>query len=371
MQIKDNLRVLIIFSQPWKIGGAETHLFTLAKELRNLGIYTAIVGIDDAIKDVLEDFPVYVLPLRIFRPSTFIDNIINLKAIINQEKINIIHCHQRTAIVYARVLQLKYFIPYTLTIHDRWRSFHRLYRPFTPKACIAISDGVKTHSVKKLGIQAEGIHVIPNGIDLDFSDLKIQPSHPSIIYISRLNRVKAQVALQLCQAVELLRNSIPSVTLTIVGDGPYFTDVLKQAEAINSSLNHQVITLLGARNDVPELLASHSVAVGVGRVTLEAMAAQRPVVAIADLENFPGLITATNWQKASTTSWTRGEKKVTVMNIAKELERILVSPILEKELGLFGQNLVRTKFSARAMALTTIKHYEYVVAQHRIESLTT
>ena len=361
MQTKDNLRVLIIFSQPWKIGGAETHLFTLVQELRNLAIYTVIVGIDDAIKDVFKGFPVYILPLRIFQPSRCIDNICNLKAIINQERINIIHCHQRTATVYAAIFKLKYSIPYTLTVHDRWRPFHRLYRPFLPQFCIAISEGVKTHCFQKLGIKAERINVIPNGICLDFSDSKVRPSNSSIIYVSRLNRIKAQVAIKLCQAVEILRQSIPSVTLTIVGDGPYFKDVVEQANVINDSVNSQIVILLGARSDVPELLASHSLTVGVGRVALEAMAAQSPVMAIADLENFPGLITAANWQKASTTSWTRGDKEVSVLNIVKELETVLLNPILKKELGVFGQELVRTQFSARTMALRTIKHYEYVL----------
>lgn len=362
MHTKDDIRVLMIFSQPWHIGGAESHLLALVQEFRTLGIHTAIVGLDDTIKEVFQGVPVTVLPLRTHSLSPFIDNIKKLKGIIDEEKINILHCHQRTAMVYARILKFQSSIPYTLTLHDRWRPLHNLYRPLIPKPCIAISEGIKAHAVQKLGLQGEGIHVILNGISFDCPDGMIQPSKHSIIYVSRLNRLKGEVALLLCEAAALLRQSIPSVTLTIVGDGPYLAHVSKQAEAVNRSCQQPIITVLGARNDVPDLLAGHSVAVGVGRVALEAMAAQRPVVAIADPENFPGLITAENWQSASTTSWTRGEKEVTVANIAKELELVLVNPVLAKEVGLFGQELVRTECSARAMALKTISHYQTVLA---------
>lgn len=92
------------------------------------------------------------------------------------------------------------------------------------------------------------------------------------------------------------------------------------------------------------------------------MAAGKPVVAIANGNDFPGIITPDNWRIASLTSWTRGDKIITEDSLISEIEQLLSDPPLAASLGKFGQDIVRTHFSAEIMANRLCNLYSAIIA---------
>lgn len=350
------LRVLQIFTQPWKIGGAETHLQTLLSSLRAQNCELVLTGTDEKLGSIFPDVPVYQLPFRSI--SSLFLNFHRLQKIITEHQISVIHVHQRTGCVYGFLLERSLKIPYTCTFHDKWNSTNIIYKPFLPKQMISISEGVKSHFIDTYHLNPQDIRIIPNGIDIShFFINNYQDSISKLIHISRFTGRKGQIALLLCRAIELLNPHFPNIFLTLVGQGSMEALIRNQVERTNEICGRKAVSFLGPRDDIPDLLSQSSVVIGAGRVALEAMAAGKPVIAIADGDDFPGLIEESNWQDASRTSWTRGSKRICLDGLVAEITRILRDIGLQQKLQVFGKELVKKYFNSEIMAKKVIEIY--------------
>lgn len=171
---------------------------------------------------------------------------------------------------------------------------------------LANSEAVKDFYTSEIGIPAEKITVIPNGIDTDFFDsivpdpnlrksLNISPSDFVIISVANLHPNKGHR--YLLEAFESLYSSnnetIPTIKtfglkLLIVGDGTERKNLEQQIENYQSKEN---ILFLGRRTDVPELLTISDCFVlptlfeGMSNAVMEAMASSLPVITTNIPEN--------------------------------------------------------------------------------------
>jgi glycosyltransferase involved in cell wall biosynthesis len=98
--------------------------------------------------------------------------------------------------------------------------------------------------------------------------------------VGRLDPVKNQFAL--LEAVAALRQSLPGLRLTVVGDGPLRSALETQADRLGV---REGVTFTGARSDTPDLMRAFDIFVlpslneGISNTILEAMATGLPVVA--------------------------------------------------------------------------------------------
>ncbi|MBP2625417.1 MAG: glycosyl transferase group 1 [Firmicutes bacterium] len=361
------MRVLIVFTQPWHRGGAETHLETLVGGLLRQGVKVVLAGLDDEIIRYFNHIPVYKLPFRSRNPLTHFQNQRKLKKIIEEHSIQLIHAHHRTASVYAFFMKLSMAVPYVVTFHDKWRPLHRAYKVFFPPNCIVISNGIKQHFIKVLKVNPKTLHEIANGVCIDNFSSKPDSKKPdgigdnTILLVSRLNHHKTDVPLLLCKVMSGLNRIIPDIKLLLVGDGPEAGTVEAAVQRANAACGRNAVSFLGQRNDIAWLLSCSSIAVGVGRFALEAMAAGKPVIAIADGSDYPGIITQESWLSASRTSWTRGEKKITKENLSEDIKRLLFDKTLQRNLGEFGRQLIVEEFSAEKMTASVIAVYKKAI----------
>jgi len=139
---------------------------------------------------------------------------------------------------------------------------------------IAISHSVEDSVAEYLSVPRERISVIYNGVNL-----KRFPPHTRaagdglrLIYVGRLIKDKGVQGI----LKSLAETGSDKITLTVVGDGDY-RDALEQ-QARRLGIRHRV-EFLGARDDVPQLLASADAFVhfpeweeGFGIAIIEAMA---------------------------------------------------------------------------------------------------
>jgi len=362
------MRILILFTQPWHRGGAETHLETLVEGLLRQGQEVVLAGLDDEFIRHFNHIPVYKLPFRSQNPVVHFDNYRILKKIVKAHNIQLIHTHHRTGSVYAYLLQLTMSMPYVVTFHDKWRPLHRAYKVFFPAHCIVISNGIKQHFIKVLKVDPKILNEVANGVFLeDFSD-KGESRKPvngiagagdnTILLVSRLNHHKTDVPLLLCEIMEDLNGVIPDSKLLLVGGGPEAGTVQAAAQRANAACGRDAVSFLGERSDIARLLSSSSIAVGAGRFALEAMAAGKPVIAIADGVDYPGIITRDSWLSASKTSWTRGDKGITKGNLSEDIKRLLLDKMLQENLGNFGRQLIAEEFSAEKMVASVLAVYK-------------
>ena len=162
---------------------------------------------------------------------------------------------------------------------------------------LANSEAVKNFYVSEVGVPAEKITVIPNGIDTDFFDniqpdpmlrkaLGITPDDFVIICVANLHPNKGHC--YLLQAFEAVYKKHPETYLLIVGDGVECDPLKNQMHGYASKNN---ISFLGRRTDVPELLKISNLFVlptlfeGQSNALMEAMACGLPIITTDIPEN--------------------------------------------------------------------------------------
>lgn len=159
----------------------------------------------------------------------------------------------------------------------------RSYRKY-PTNFIAISRNVQRYIRNNVASWAGPIHLLPNAIDLDrFKPVKeIKPTDRiSLVTIGRLDKNKNHSFL--LDVVNSLRGKLPTIHLTIAGEGPLRNSIEKRIGELDLE-NH--VSLLGAIGEPEKLLQEAKVYVhsakeeGFGLTLIEAMACGLPVVSL-------------------------------------------------------------------------------------------
>jgi glycosyltransferase involved in cell wall biosynthesis len=236
-------------------------------------------------------------------------------------------------------------------------------------ALIAISQFVKG-TLAASGHPDHTTHVVLNAIDLDRwvpgvgrdearEELGVPAAAPVVVTVCRLFEAKGPE--QLIRALAVVRDEVPDVRLLIVGDdgpeqGRYARHLADVAAGLG--LADQVL-FLGRRSDVPRLMAAAdvfampSVDEPFGLVYLEAMAMERPVVALANggtpevvVDGVTGLLSEP------------GDMDALVAN----LERLLRDPSLRRQMGQHGRRRVEEHFTADRMAADAAEVYRLVAS---------
>lgn len=159
-------------------------------------------------------------------------------------------------------------------------------------ACqVCVSQAVARDLEQRLGIPADRVRVIPNGVDvarfalaepIDLAALGVAAGQRLVTAIGRLDPQKGLDELLEMSAIWLPQQ--PGHDLVLVGDGPLAEGLAQRAEQLGIG---QRVHFVGWRSDVPQILAASDVIVlasrfeGLPNVVLEAMAAGKPVVATA------------------------------------------------------------------------------------------
>ncbi|MGC8660060.1 MAG: glycosyltransferase family 4 protein [Desulfomonilaceae bacterium] len=147
---------------------------------------------------------------------------------------------------------------------------------------ICNADALRTHVIKRHGVDPHRVAVAPNGVDIDFftPDWSQLAPHPTVVYIGRM--VKEKDPLTLIEAFSLLREMVPNTRLVMIGQGYLSSKVERKIAA--SGLEDCIERIDGA-DDVRQflrqgwLMVLPSISEGFPQVIIEAMACGVPVVA--------------------------------------------------------------------------------------------
>lgn len=295
------------------IGGAQKQLVVLASyaNIKNIDLSVVSLGLnkDQIIYDELTALGVQIV--RFPAPKLFnIHRIQLLIKYLNKEKFDIIHTH----LSYANILGLicGHFIgvPVISTLHS---TGHRMERSncirdtleiillrFFARRIIAV--GYKVEEAYRSRLMKKDIDIIPNGVPISppispaerLHIRKTITNHPEymiLITVGRFDYPKAYDDLIVAFADFHALHS--DAILVIVGDGPLFSGI--QNKVSDLQLNSCVL-LIGARDDVPQLLAASDIYVsssiweGLPMAILEAMMAGLPIIA-TDVGDIARIIT--------------------------------------------------------------------------------
>lgn len=375
--MKQGANILLALMQ-LNIGGAETHVVELAKELKRRGFNVIVTSNGGVYVKELEEEGIkhYSVPLQNKNPFNMIRASKRLATIIKKENIDIVHSHARIPSFILGKLHKKMKFPFVTTAHWVFTTKYGLkYITDWGEKTVAVSEDIKKYLMDNYKVPEGDIRVTINGIDTerfspytDVSDVRaelgIRPGDNVIVYVSRLDESRSLVAKQYIGIVPELAKNISSLKVVVVGGGDDFANVKAAAEKANKQIGRECILLTGPRTDINKLVALSTLFVGVSRAALEAMAAEKPVI-IAGNEGYIGLFDESKLKVGIDTNFCcRGCAMPSGELLLKDtLEYFAMDPEKQKALGVYGRELIKKKYSVARMADDSIKVYDWALSK--------
>lgn len=341
------------------IGGAETHVVCLAKSLKKRGWSVLVSSSGGRRVSDLEAAGIEHIeaPLDSRSPVKMAEAFKKISRILDTYPVSLIHAHARIPAFIADRLTGKRAIPLVTTYHGTFKS-GPFWNLFTRSGdhTFAVSDDIEEYIALKFGFDRRKISVIPNGIDTDsfVPGIKNDDEVPTVLYMSRLDGELGNVAVAAIRAVFSLDRAFPGIKIFIGGDGEAFDEVQAESQRINTLAKRELSTCLGFVADTPQIFQKAHLVIGMSRVALEAMACKKPVI-IAGPDGNRGILTEDLVSDMERTNYTsRGASRTFCPEeLAKSVNLLLGDPILRRELGEMGREIVLKHHSMAMVAKKT------------------
>jgi glycosyltransferase involved in cell wall biosynthesis len=322
-----------------------------------------------------------VQPLHPFKDTLAL---LDLTAFLRKNLYHIVHTHNSKAGFLGRLAAKLAGVPvivhtiHGFAFHDEeplwrqmlFRNLERLGSHWSDRM-IFISQPLIDWALKDHIVGEEKITKIYSGIQLDkFHPVKseekdrirrkwaLKKEEAVVGIVSKLWEGKGHTVL--IEAFKLLKEKIKDAKLVIVGEGYLYDELFRLVG--NNGLRESVL-FTGFQMDVSEIIATFDVAVlpsffeGMGRVILEAMAMEKPVVA-SRVGGIPDLID----QGINGLLVRPGDAR----ELADALEKVLSDNGLARKLGKEGRKRIKDQFSADVMVQSIEKLYRELLARKGI-----
>lgn len=291
-------RCVALLNETVGIGGAETLILQLADELSARGRKVVCVlpesggWLTDQMKQ--RGFPVYTFQIRHPFDSRLVRQ---LSASLASEGVDVLHSHEFAMAVFGTAVAGTLRRPHVVTMHgnqtilDRLR--HRVLLRWAfrnSRAAIAVSEDTRRYMAKRMGLPANAIQVIQNGVPVRVGDRTLARrslgiADDELLLLgtgSLVERKGFQVLIDALAQLSQGQPSLPQWHLAIAGEGSYRNEIESR---IRKAQLADRVSLLGYRSDIPDLQAGADLFVmpslweGLPLAVLEAMCAGNPVVA--------------------------------------------------------------------------------------------
>lgn len=360
-----------------EIGGAETHVVELSKELKKQGYEIIVASNGGVYEKELAKLGIrhYRVPLNERNVLRMLRSYFLLKKIIKKEKVDIVHSHARIPGFICGLLHKKIPFTFVSTAHGVYTIAHGLkYLTNWGQKVISISTDVQKYLIENYGVKQKDIYSTINGINTELfspnadgeairKEFGLQGNN-IIVHVSRIDKESSTVAKMLIHAAEGISREIPDVEILIAGYGTDFEEVKQEAERANQKIGRRCIVLTGARTDIYNVMAVSKVVVGVSRVALEAMAEQKPVVLAGNpsyAQGYMGIFTADKLQMARENNFCcRGYAVSDEQMLSKDVIHVLKNMTQEERdrIGAYGRQVIFDYYSVTRMAENCIVAYD-------------
>lgn len=359
---------ILLVTMEMNIGGAETHILELAKELKKQKNEVSVISAGGSFVPELEKNGVVHIyaPLKDKKPKHVLDSINIIRNTIIDKKIDIVHAHARIPGAICGYVCKKLKVHFVTTIHGIYR-VNFLLKKITNwgEKALAVSEDIREHAIKEYKLNPDNIKVTVNGINLEkFKkqditenfDFEINNKKKKIIHISRLDKEASKVAETLIDiSSELEKEVKEGLDIIIVGSGNYIDELKQKAQCCKN------VIFTGARTDVEKVLNVADAFVGVSRAALEAMATELPVILAGNPEygqGYQGIFNKKGLELAKSTNFTcRGLEKIEREKLKKDILKILEEDV--KKMGEYNRSVVKEYYSVEKMTSDALDLYKF------------
>lgn len=365
---------ILLVTMEMQVGGAETHVFELAKELKNKGNNVYVMSAGGKYAEALKanNIEHIYAPLKNKKPQNMLKSYKIIKKVIEDKNIDVVHAHARIPAFIAGLVCKKLKKPLVTTIHGIYKVnfILKLLTNWGEKS-LAVSKDIREQVIKDYNIKEDDIKVTVNGINTDTfcsgenlkirEEFKLGENSFNIVHVSRIDEMSSNVSKILIDAMGELNEKIHSdFNLIIVGDGDDFSNIIKLASA------HNNVIMAGLRTDVSEILKECNVFVGVSRAALEAMSCELPVILAGNKDygqGYIGIFDDGKLSKAIETNFCCREcDEVTKERLAEDIFKIYNMSLEDRDkLGVFGRKVVNENYSINRMVNDAENMYKEVM----------
>ncbi len=354
------MKILFVLSQI-EVTGAETYALTLAAALRERG--HEVILVSEKLRNT-DGFKFYSVPLHSRNTSYFgrFLNVWELRRIIKEEGIELIHSHSRAANLIAEFARGK--IPMVASVHGRWRvHFAVRFLPCLGERTIAICPYLEGYLAEEVQFDPNRVRMIPNGVNTEtFAPSGSSEPRNEIVMVARFSGQKGNT----------IRFLISNVFPQVLQKNPYYgvtlvsqrspADEMRIAD-LNHQLGREAVKLVEWSGSLVPFYQRAAVVVGAGRVVMEAMSCGRPVVCIGE-SSAPGLLEPESFEKAFDSNfgdcgdWNLFEKD---QNLERDLNLILTDTKLNAWLSDWGRKKALEFFDWRKTGASVEQVYKELV----------
>lgn len=222
---------------------------------------------------------------------------LRFRRLLDEEHVDLIHAHEFDANVQGAIVAALTGIPLIATVHGKnyfWERLRRrlAYRWVSRRATmVAVSENLKEFIVERVGTSPDRVKVLYNGVDTlpqydrtevakCRAELGLPESHQIVGVVGNLYPVKGHQCL--IEGIPLVLEKCPNTSFVFAGRGQLEGELRAQARQLGVE---ERVCFLGLRQDIPRILAMLDVFVlpslseGLSMAILEAMIAEKPVVA--------------------------------------------------------------------------------------------
>ena len=176
------------------------------------------------------------------------------------------------------------------------RNFQTLYYKMASKI-IAIQEASKKENMERFKLEENKYKIIPNCVDFLEFNSKSPINLNKVLLISRFEKDKKNGVINGLRWFLEYKKLNSKAELTIVGDGSQRQKVEEQIKELKIECH-----MLGARNDIRDIMEQNGIILGIARCAQEAIAMKR-IAIITGNEDFQGIITDDNIEKFSYTNF--------------------------------------------------------------------
>lgn len=357
------------------IGGAETHVVELSRQLASQGHEIIIVAAPGAYSEIVSSYGIKLIdaPLasRDFKSMSVAYKI--LRKVIREEKPDIVHAHARIPAFLCHLVRKTVKFKFVTSAHGTYSTSFplKLFTRWGSKT-LAVSEDIKRYLKDNYGLKSKNIIVSVNGVDTDrFSpdtayesvlpELGFDKSAKRIVYMSRLNDDVCKPLFRLLEFFEEIETKHSGLELMVIGNGNCFDKIAARAKEINIRLSRNAVVLTGALTDVPKYIAAADIGIGVGRAILECMSMGKPVI-VAGEEGYIGIFDHNTLDIAVETNFTcRHRMDIHDDRFKQDLLTLLdMSNEQRLTLGAYGRSIIKEKYSLSSMLKDNLALYEMV-----------
>ena len=373
---------ILMVTMSMNIGGAETHILELCRELISRGESVTLASFGGVYADEAVRFGVrhVTLPLNTKKPAAVMKAYRGLRKLILEERFDVVHAHARIPAFICGLLHdhLRldgYKFRFVTTAHLDF-STNALWRRISRwgERVMVVSDDIADYMETEYAYPRERIYKTINGIDTakfspetDFGGilrkLELDSSRRRIVYMSRLDSDRADAAFVLIRIAPRIAELYPDCDIVIVGGGDRLDEARALADETNRAIGREIIKIAGAVSNTNEYCAAADVFIGVSRSALEAMSAARPVI-IAGNQGSLGVFDETKIAPAVATNFCcRGYDCATEDSLFADLSRILDMTDGERaKMGEYNRAFIEKYYTTRRMADDYARMYEETLA---------